>query len=104
MSRVIYLVAATEAQGIKDAEARGWTRIARTRFATPEKGDARLVWRLDDLFAMPGGTPMLKASDYESGPASDWDRRRWEGEEDQPGEKARFDKFVADGGGEWIDP
>ncbi len=104
MSRIFYLVAATEAQGIKDAQARGWTRIARVRFATPapEKDDVRVVWRLDDLIPLPGGTPLIRGSDYESGPESEWEWKKWAGDEQHEGEKSRFDKFVADGNGEWI--
>lgn len=103
MSRVFYLVAATEAQGIKDAEARGWSRIARSRFVTPEKDDVRVVWKLDDLIPLPGGTPMIQGSDYESGPSSDWGMARWAGDDQHEGEKARFDKFVAEGNGEWVE-
>ena len=98
MSRVVYLVASTETQGIKDAEARGWTRIARDRFVTPDKDDVRVVWRLEDLSVMPGGTPLMKGSDYETGP---WNP--WLGSDEKPGEKARFDGFVKDGAGQWIE-
>lgn len=103
MSRVFYLVASTEAQGIKDAEARGWDRIARSRFVTPKKDDVRVIWKLDDLIPIPGGTPLIKGSDYESGPTSDWDMAKWIGDGYREGEKDRFDRFVADGNGEWIE-
>jgi len=103
MSRVIYLVAASEAKGIAEAEARGWVRIARGRFVTPGKDDIRLVCRLDDLAVLPGGTPMLKAPDYDDGPDSDWEMARWAGDERRVGEKTRFDKFVAEGHGRWVE-
>lgn len=99
---IIYLVAATEAQGIKDAEARGWTRIGRSRFATPEKHDIRLVFRIDDVIVMPGGTPMIKASDYDVGPPSAAAMNRWAETTPGGGDRLCFDRFVADGNGRWV--
>jgi hypothetical protein len=105
MSRVLYLVAATEAQGDRDAAARGWVKIARARFVTPEpaKDDVRVVWRLDELIPLPGGTLMIKGSDYEDGSESEWEMKRWAGNDGREGEKDRFDRFVAEGNGEWIE-
>ena len=102
---IFYLVAATEAQGIKDAAERGWERIAAHRFVTPNKDDVRLIWRYASLLPMAGPTPMIKGSDYETGPPPEdrmaWER--WAGSEDRMGDKARFDAFVADGYGRWED-
>lgn len=82
MSRVFYLVSRSEESGIAAARARGWTRIAARRFATPENDDVRLVCRLSELVPIPGGTMMLR-----------------DGEDYDPG----FDKFVAEGGGVWVE-
>ena len=102
MSRVLYLVAATEASGIKEAEGRGWTRIARLRFVTPEKDDVRVVSRLNDVLVQPAKTPLIKGGDYDDGPDSEWDMARWAGDEQRTGEKERFDGFVAEGNGVWV--
>jgi hypothetical protein len=100
MSRVIYLVASTLEQGIKDAEARGAVRIARTRFAgaEPEKDDIRVINRLIDLVPMAAKTPMIQGSDYQEPPASESELalNRWLEEHEA------FEKFVADGHGEWV--
>jgi hypothetical protein len=103
MSRVFYLVAATETQGIFDAAERGWTRIASTRFVTAEKDDVRVVCKMTDLHPIAGGTEMFKGSDYDDGPSNDFLRRRWLGDGDVRGEKDRFDAFVAEGNGQWLD-
>lgn len=85
MNRILFLVCAKEAQGLIDAEARGWTRIAAWRFAGPDKDDIRVVRRFSDLGP---GTPLtlIKASDYEDNP-----------------EKERFEKFVDAGHARWVD-
>ena len=102
---IFYLVSATEAQGIKDAAERGWERIAAHRFVTLSKDDVRLIWRYASLLPMAGQTPMIKGSDYESGPPPEdrmaWER--WSGEGSGLGDKARFDAFVADGHGRWVE-
>jgi hypothetical protein len=103
MSRVMYLVAATEAQGVKDAMSRGWERIALTRFATPDKDDVRVVWRINDMIPTAGGTFLYKGSDYESGPDSEFEMKRWAGANGAIGEKAAFDRFVESGEGMWME-
>jgi hypothetical protein len=100
---IIWLVAATDDQGIADALAQGWVRLAARRFVTPGRHDVRVIRSMADLIA--GDTPvvrMLKGSDYESGPAKGPDVdplawARWERE------KPEFDKFVATGRGWWVD-
>lgn len=107
---IFYLVAATDTQGIRDAETRGWVRLGRTRFAVPEenpgrviKDEVRVVSRLADLFPIAGGTKMLKASDYDDGPVEKIAFGRWVGVEGQIGEKEKFDRFVAEGHGVWVE-
>ena len=101
---IMFLVAATDESGVADAMARGWTRIAARRFATPQRHDVRVIRSMADLII--GQTPvvsMIKGSDYETGPAKSRDEDpfawlRW----DQ--ERPEFDKFVASGRGAWVDP
>ena len=102
MSRVFYLVSATEEQGIKDAASRGWERIANARFVTPEKDDIRVVCRVSDLHPLAGVTPMYKGSDYDEGPEVKFLRDRWLGEEGRAGEREKFERFVAEGNGQWV--
>lgn len=101
---IMFLVAATDESGVADAMARGWTRIAARRFATPTRHDVRVIRSMVDLIV--GQTPvaqLIKGSDYDTGPAKSkaedplgW--LRWEQE------KPEFDKFVASGRGVWVDP
>lgn len=86
----MYLVCASDAAGFADAEARGWTRIARSRFATPAKDDVRVVRRFSDMVPLPGRTPLVKAADFPAEPASG-------------SQAALFAEFVAAGSGEWIE-
>ena len=94
---IIYLVAATLERGIADAAERGWERIAMARFATPAKDDIRVIRRYTDLLPMAGKTPMLKGGDYDSGPDNDYLLEGW------VREKERFDQFVTEGHGVWVD-
>lgn len=103
MSRVLYLVAATDGQGVKDAEGHGWERIAATRFVTSGKDDVRIVSRTVDLHPLAGETPMIKGSDYDSGPEAKFLRQRWLGTDERAGERQRFEEFMRDGNGVWID-
>ena len=101
---IMFLVASTDESGVADAMARGWTRIAARRFATPQRHDVRVIRSMVDLIV--GQTPvvsMIKGSDYETGPAKGPEQDplawlRWETE------KPEFDKFVASGRGAWVDP
>lgn len=105
MSRLYYIVAATEAQGVKDCMDRGWERIAAKRFVTPDKDDVRVVCRISELVPLAGKTPMVKAKGYEDGPDNEFELKRWAGDADvgAVGEKAHFDRFIAEGHGVWID-
>ncbi len=103
MSRVVFLVAPSEAQGLQDAAARGWVRIARSRFVTQEKDDVRLACRMDDILVVPGGTLMIRGADYYSGPSGADAMNRWAECREGEGERARFEKFVDAGAGRWIE-
>lgn len=99
MKPITFLVASTDDRGIKDAMDRGWVRVARTRFAVARGCEVRVVRRVADLLALLGGTPMIKGSDYEDGPdgASEAGLMAW------IAEKERFDEFVAQGAGFWVE-
>lgn len=99
MARVMYLVAASEEGGVADAQARGWSRIARSRFATPERDDVRVVWRFADLVQTGGLTMMIKGADYDTSEAPGW-----LGTDESLGEKEQFDRFATFYGGEWVNP
>lgn len=107
---IYYLIGATDAQGIKDAEERGWVRLARARFAVPEavptrviKDEVRVISRIADLFPIAGGTRMIRGSDYDDGPVEKIAFGRWVGVDGQVGEKEKFDRFVAEGHGKWVE-
>ncbi len=94
----LYLVAATEASGIDDAAQRGWHRIARSRFVTPERDDVLLVWRFPDMLPIGSVTRMIKGADYDSGPDDAVKLAAWIEHKEQ------FDRFVAFHRGEWVEP
>lgn len=99
MAGIVYLVAGSEEQGIKDATARGCERIGYRRFAAPDKTDVRVIFRFNDMVPLAGKTPLIRGSDYDSPPEgmTDIAERYWlENHE-------RFEQFIADGHGEWID-
>lgn len=97
---IAYLIAADIERGIKDCRARGWTQIARCLFVTGESrvdsSRIQIVNRSAELPVQPGGTPMLKGSDYESGPG-DYRREAWVKEKDV------FDRYVTEGAGRWVE-
>jgi hypothetical protein len=99
MSRIIYLIAGTVAQGVKDAEARGCTRIAAQRLADPEKNDIRVVTRFNDMVPMAGKTEMIRGSDFDTMPDVPqlMALEIWQANHDD------FEKYVADGHGEWVE-
>ncbi len=92
----MYLVAPSVEAGVKDALARGWQQIARSRFVTPEKNDIVLVCRFNEFVPAPGVTPMIKAAGYDEGEGAlvldNWIR-----------DMGRFDEFVASGRGVWVE-
>lgn len=99
MSRIIYLVATTLAQGIRDAEARGCTRIAAARLADPEKNDVRVVTKFVEMHPMAGKTPMIRGSDFDKMPdmVELMGMELWQANHDD------FERFVEEGHGEWIE-
>jgi hypothetical protein len=96
--KIVYLVCSSIESGVKDAEARGCTRIGRTRFATPLKDDLRVVSRFIEMIPMAGMTTLIKASDFEDMPNSPSElvQERWLENHDA------FEQFVADGHGQWV--
>jgi len=98
--RVVYLVAASLDQGVKDCRERGWQQIAYTRFVTPERNDVRVVCRGSDVTPFAGRTPLVKGSDYDEGPGEkapqhmqdSWLKMRID-----------VDRFVEEGNGEWVE-
>jgi hypothetical protein len=86
MSRVQFLIAATEHSGVAEARERGWTQIAFARFATPEKNDVRVVRKFSELPAVPGGPAMIRGKDFAENP-----------------EAEKFEALVAEGNGAWVD-
>jgi hypothetical protein len=99
MPRVFYLVAPSVEVGVAEAASRGWDRINRSRFTTPEKEDVRLICRFNELVPFPGGTPMVRASGYADGVGlvEKHALERWI--EDM----GRFDEFVESGQGVWLE-
>lgn len=98
--RIIYLVAGTPDQGRKDALSRGGRALANFRYALPDNTDLRVVCRFNDMVPYPGGkTPLVRGSDYDSPPEgmSETGERAWFDNHE------RFERFVADGHGEWIE-
>lgn len=91
-----FLVSLTEAGGVADANGRGWTRVARDRFATPEKDDVRVVWRLSQMPAIPGGALLVRGGDFPADPLE----RGEDGVYRWP-DAAAFAEFVSAGYGEW---
>lgn len=91
-----YLVARTEIGGVDDAQRRGWTRVAKDRFATPEKDDVRLVWRFNQMIPDPGGvTRFVMSKDFPVDPNA-----IVEGELVNP-DCAAFAEFATQGHAEW---
>lgn len=82
---VIYLVCGTNACGVEDALAMGYTAIAINRFATPEKDDVRVVRRYHEMIPLAGVTQMIRGSDFTANP-----------------EAREFVQFVESGRGRWI--
>lgn len=99
MSRIIYLACSAEAIGIADAAARQAERIGRLRFALPNKDDLRVVRNFNEMVPMAGKTPLIRGSDYDAMPDSDNEMvlERWQENHDA------FERFVADGYGEWVE-
>jgi hypothetical protein len=98
--RVVYLVAASLDQGVKDCRERGWQQIAYTRFVTTTREDVRVVCRGSDVTPFAGRTPMVKGSDYDEGPgekAPEHMKDAWL--------KMRIDvdRFVEEGNGIWVE-
>lgn len=87
---ILYLVCADDEAGFADAAARGWTRLARSRFATQAKDDVRVVRRFSDMIPLAGKTMMIKAADFPDEPKAE-------------SQAALFEAFVASGSGEWVD-
>ena len=101
--RIVYLVCADIEHGVKAGQERGWTRIAHNRMVTPERVDVRLVSRINDLVPFAGSTPMMRGPDYDEQPPGRIERQRWcGGDGEEIGERARFERFVADGNGVWV--
>lgn len=98
---IAFLICATNEAGEGEARERGWTRIAATRYATPEKDDIRVITRADDL-VLPNGAAatMIKGRDYDSGPPEAHGERAtliWERQ------RAEFQHVVDNGRGRWVD-
>jgi len=111
---IFYLLAPTTDQALAEAEKRGWTRIARARCVTPKRDEVRLISRFSDLVPVVSPHPtkgattwIMRAASYKDGPpATDpLGRLAWLGDEEtgQVGDKAKFEKFIADGHGKWFD-
>ncbi|HVB15839.1 MAG TPA: hypothetical protein VNF04_04845 [Stellaceae bacterium] len=86
MSRIKFLIAATEQSGVAEARKRGWTQIAFARFATPDKDDVRVVRRFSELPAVPGGPTLIRGEDFGENPEAD-----------------KFEALIAEGNGTWVD-
>lgn len=86
---ILYLVCCSDAAGFADAKKRGWTRLARNRYATAEKDDVRVVRRFAEMIPLPGRTMLIKGADFPEEPA-------------EGSQAALFAEFVAAGHGEWI--
>lgn len=88
---IFYFVTTNEIEAFKEAGRRGWERIARNRFVTAAKDDVRVVRRFTDMVpAKDGPTRLVKAPDFPAETA-------------EGSEAAKFERFVADGHGVWID-
>lgn len=94
---IAFLVSATDEGAVNFAAEKGWIRIAYSRFVTDNKDDIRAIRRFADLIAYPPKSLLIKGSDYEEGPKSEILLEGW------IREKEKFDKFVSDELGEWIE-
>lgn len=92
-----YIVSATVGVGEADALSRGWIQLARHRFVTPERDYFQLITRFHELTPLGNGNPICRVGDYESGPSGEGELEAW------MVEKEKFDQFVADGHGKWVD-
>jgi len=86
--RVAYLVSPNQEHALEEARRRGWARIALRRFVTPDRLDVRAIFAMRELVPFEAATPMIKGDGYANGVAAE--------------ERAAFDRFVADGNGEWV--
>lgn len=96
---IYYLAAGTEARGVADAIDRGGERIAKLRFGMPDKSDLRVVRNFADLVPIAGGkTKIIRGSDFHDAPDTESLAvlERWQENHDA------FERFVAEGHGEWI--
>ncbi len=79
-------------------EKMGWTRLAAKRFATPNRDDIHLIRRMSEFTPLAGTAAlMLKGPGYDEAPGPEAAKEAWEQD------KAQIEKFIADGGGKWIE-
>jgi hypothetical protein len=87
---VFYMVTTDLFSAIKEADGRGWTRIAMARYATPAKDEVRLVRRFMEMVPAADGTRFIRARDFPAEPVAGTDA-------------GEFARFVADGHAEWVE-
>lgn len=95
---IVYLVAPTLADGVAEAQRRGWHRGAAFRFYTPARHDVRVVVRPDEINPLPGVTLLMRTGWDEGPPQADSVAcRAW------PARQQGFEDFVASGHARWVE-